>query len=209
MYNIYKSDFTNQVHQLNFSISQNYHLLKNNEIKYEVRKFDINWKNYEKTGKRHLINFLIRDHFSNCFYAEIHPIDNIPNIFEFLYNAWKKKENYEFSGMPKNIIVGKHIIEKYPEIKSIEKRHDINIELAKNGFATGIRSLRDWERNIRYYTFFENYGFLEGFQKNTEIICRDLNLKDSGKTEPNLIKWINSKSDIGLEYPKEVFFNYM
>lgn len=43
----YKSDYPNQVHQLNMSISQNYYLLKNGEIKYQLKKFDINWNNYE------------------------------------------------------------------------------------------------------------------------------------------------------------------
>ena len=34
----YKSDYPNQVHQLNMSISQNYYLLKNGEIKYQLKK---------------------------------------------------------------------------------------------------------------------------------------------------------------------------
>ncbi len=34
----YKSDHPNQVHQLNMSISQNYYLLKNGEIKYQLKK---------------------------------------------------------------------------------------------------------------------------------------------------------------------------
>ncbi|RZJ90594.1 MAG: hypothetical protein EOO20_07675 [Chryseobacterium sp.] len=82
MYHTYKSDYPNQVHQLNFSISQNYHILKNGDIKYQVKKFDVNWSNYSKSGKIHLINYLIRDHFSGCFYAEVYPIDEVPHISE-------------------------------------------------------------------------------------------------------------------------------
>lgn len=87
----YKSDYPNQVHQLNMSISQNYYLLKNGEIKYQLKKFDINWNNYERTGKRHIVNFLIRDHFSNCFYAEIYPIERcrISNIFCLMHGNRK------------------------------------------------------------------------------------------------------------------------
>jgi len=150
LYHSYKSDYPNQVHQLNFSISQNYYLLKNDEIKYQSKKFDVNWKNYEKTGKRHLINILIRDHFSNCFYAEIFPIDEVPYINEFLFNAWKEKEGFEFCGIPKNLILGRHIVEKFPDILNFSKNIGQNIELAKNGFATGIRSVRDWENNIKW-----------------------------------------------------------
>ena len=60
----YYSDFPNQVHQLNVSLSKNYHLLKDGSIKYQEKKFNINFKNHEKTGKRHLINFVIRDRFT-------------------------------------------------------------------------------------------------------------------------------------------------
>lgn len=82
IYHTYKSDYPNQVHQLNYSISQNYHLLKMERLNIK-QKFDINLSNYTKTGKRHLYSFLIRDHFSNCFYAELHPIDEAHNIKDF------------------------------------------------------------------------------------------------------------------------------
>lgn len=193
IYMHYKSDYPNQVHQLNLSISQNYHLLKTGEIKYQIKKFDVNWKNYANSGKRHLVNFLIRDHFSNCFYAEIFPIDEMPHIKEFLFNAWKQKQNYEFCGIPKNLIVGRHIVEMFPEIENLTPNAHVNIELARNGFATGIRSMRDWENNIRFFSgFYRDIENIRDFQHNIELICRRINTKDSGKTEPNLLKWINN-----------------
>lgn len=202
-YQSYKSDYPNQVHQLNFSISQNYHLLKNCEIKYQVKKFDVNGKNYQKSGKTHLVNFLIRDHFSNCFYAELHPIDNHPSIFNFLFNAWRDKQYFEFCGIPRNIILGRHIVEKFPALYNLSKSAGVNIELADNGFATGIRSLRDWESHIRYYSI--QFGNIQAFQNNSESICRDINVHDSGKTEPNLLKWINNEPKERVINDKEMF----
>lgn len=193
IYISYKSDYPNQVHQLNFSISQNYHLLKSSEIKYQVKKFDVNWNNYTKTGKRHLVNYLVRDHFSNCFYAEVYPIDEVPHISKFLFNAWRQKDGFEFCGIPRSLILGRHIVEKFPEIQNFQKNAGLNIELAQNGFATGIRSVRDWENGIKYYTMFQNYKNIEGFQNGIEQICRDLNLRNSGKTEQNLLKWANNE----------------
>ncbi|MDD2437186.1 MAG: hypothetical protein PHC42_00810 [Bacilli bacterium] len=192
-YNRYISDYPNQVHQLNFSILQNYHILKNGDLKYQAKKFDVNWKNYEKTGKRHIVNFLIRDHFSGCFYAEIFPIDEAPTIVNFLYNAWREKTNFEFCGIPKTLILGRHVVERFPMIYNLESNAGVNIELATNGFATGIRSLKDWENNIAYYSYYENYKNISGFQADIEIICRDLNLRNSGKSEPNLLKWANNQ----------------
>lgn len=200
MMNRYKSDYPNQVHQLSVYISKNYYLLKNGEIKYQNKKFDINWKNYKKTGKRHLVSFVIRDHYSGCFYAEIHPIDQVPHLREFLFNAWRKKDSYEFYGIPENLIVGKHIIDMYPELKSFSDDYKkINIELAENGFATGIRATKDWESNINYYTIYENYKKIDGFQTNVEIICRDLNLrKSSDKEKSNLEKWASNPKGVSL-----------
>lgn len=193
VHHTYKSDYPNQVHQLNYSISQNYYLLKNGEIKYQAKKFDVNLSNYTKTGKRHLYSFLIRDHFSNCFYAELHPIDEAHNIKEFLFNAWKHKKDFEFRGIPRSLIIGRHVAEKFPFINNLEKNIGLNIELAKNGFATGIRSLRDWENNIKYFTYFEGYKTIAEFQNHTELMCRDINCRESGKTEQNLLKWANNK----------------
>jgi len=189
----YKSDYPNQVHQLNLSISQNYYLLKNGEIKYQIKKLDVNWKNYQESGKRHLVNILIRDHFSNCFYAELHPIDEVPDIKEFLFNAWKEKTHFEFCGIPKNLIVGRHVVEKFPHIINLSKNFELNIEFARNGFSTGIRSVKDWENNIRYFSYFDNCVNIKNFQQETESICRKINMRNSGKTEPNLIKWANNK----------------
>jgi len=185
----YRSEYPNQVHQLNFSISQNYYILKSGEIKYQTKKFDVNWKNYEKTAKRHLVNILIRDHFSSCFYAEIHPIDETPDMKDFLFNAWKEKKGFEFCGIPQNLILGKHTVERFPSLMSFSEKVGLNVELVQNGFATGIRSVRDWESNIRFFTSFEQNRQIVDFQSNIEKICRELNLRDSGKTEPNLLKW--------------------
>jgi hypothetical protein len=205
MYHSYKTDYPNQVHQLNYSISQNYHVLKSGEIKYQEKKFDVNWKNYEKTGKRHLVNFLVRDHFSNCFYAEIFPIDETPHIREFLFNAWRRKDTLEFCGIPKTLILGRHVMDKFPDLENLQSTLGLNIELATNGFATGIRSLRDWESSIKFYTSFQNNETIADFQGNIEHICRSINLRDSGKTQPNFLKWTANEPRGKLVNDKQAF----
>ena len=210
MMNSYKSDFPNQVHQLNISISKNHYLLKNNEIKYQQKKFDINWKNYSKTGKRHLVNYLIRDHFSNCFYAEVHPIDKMPELKDFLFNAWKKKADFEFRGIPKYLFLSQKILNENSNIENFAKNVDIfDIELVKNGFGSAIRSIRDWENCIRYYLMFQNYNTIEDFGINNEYFCREYNLRtNSKKSESNLEKWAKNKPRVILISKKEEFNKY-
>lgn len=208
--NSYQSAFPNQVHQLNISISKNHYLLKNDEIKYQSKKFDINWNNYEKTGKRHLVNYLIRDHFSNCFYAEIHPIDEMPDLKDFLYNAWKTKKLFEFRGVPNYLFLSQIILERYPNIKTFSKNVVVfDIELVKNGFASGIRSVRDWENCMKYYLLFNNYNTISDFKNNNEYFCREFNLRmNSKKSESNLEKWAKNKPKGVLIDDKNQFDKY-
>ncbi len=190
--NKYRSEYPNHVHQLNMSISQNYHLLKNGEIKYQIKKFNVDWTNYKSSGKRHIVNLLIRDHFSNCFYAEIFPIDEMPHIKYFLFNAWREKSDFAFCGIPRCLILGRHIIERFPEIQNLSITANVDIQLASSGFVTGVRSMLDWERNIRFFTFFLTLRDIAGFRRYNELICSEINMRDSGKTEPNLLKWANN-----------------
>ncbi|UNY99874.1 hypothetical protein MQE36_05875 [Zhouia spongiae] len=204
----YKSDFPNQVHQLNVSIAKNHYLLKDDTIKHQNKKFDINWKNYPKTGKRHLVNYLIRDHFSGCYYAELHPIDKMPDLKSFLFNAWKTKEFYEFKGVPKYLILGNDVIEKYPDIKNFAKNiNGFDLQIAENGFSTGIRSVRDWIRCIDYYSWNPHFSSISNFGKYSEKFCREFNLRtNSKKTESNLEKWANNKPRGILIDDKEIFY---
>lgn len=85
-------------------------------------------------------------------------------FLKFLFNAWRQKEGFEFCGIPKNLILGRHITEKCPEIENLQKNVGVNIELAQNGFATGIRSMRDWENGIKYYSIFRTIKQLKVFK---------------------------------------------
>lgn len=207
MIHSYKSDYPNQVHQLNISICKSYYLNKNDEIKHQKKKFDINWQNYTKTGKRHLVHYLIRDHFSNCFYAEIHPINEMPSLKDFLFKAWNKKKNFEFYGIPKTLFLSQNILKENPDILNFEKNiKGFHIELVKNGFGSAIRSIRDWERCISFFLLFDNYNTISDFNNNNEYFCRHFNLrKNSKKKESNLEKWSKNKPKGALITEKKEF----
>ena len=202
----YKSDYPNQVHQLNVSISKNYYLLKDGTIKYQAKKFDINWKNYSKTNKIHLVNFLVRDHYSNCFYAELHEIDKMPSVKDFLFNAWRKKEHFEFRGMPRVLILSRKVLADEPDIENATSNLEkFDIELARNGFATGISALKNWESWMNYYTGSYNCKKLIDFQDNIERFCRDYNTRKIDKPASSLEKWVTNEPRGVLINDKEEF----
>lgn len=177
MMHSYKSDYPNQVHQINVSISKNYYLVKDGTIKYQEKKFDINWKNYQKSSKRHLVTFIVRDHFSSCFYAELHPIDKMPKIEDFLFNAWSEKENYHFYGIGKTCIIPKSTLEMFPQLNNFfNNKENIYLQLPENGFSSAVRSIREWENRIKYLTFrYSNTRTITDFQKNVELINLNIN----------------------------------
>lgn len=79
--------------------------------------------------------------------------------------------------------------------------------MADNGFATGIRSVRDWEDCIRYNLCFDNYKKLSDFQEHNESMCRHYNLGESEKTEPNLKKWATNISKVRVINDYDKFNN--
>jgi hypothetical protein len=121
----------------------------------------------------------------------------MPSIAQFLFNSWRRKDGFEFCGIPSVLIINQMILKTYPGIKFLPERiKSFHLQMAGNGFATGIRSVRDWEDCIRYNLCYNNFKILSNFQKNNERICRHYNLRESGKTEPNLKKWTTNISKI-------------
>ena len=206
----YKSDFPNQVQQLNVSISQHYYLLKDETIRWQEKSLDINWKNFRKSNKRHLVTFIIRDHYSSCFYAELHSIDLLPSIEEFLYNAWTEKEDYEFCGIGHTVIVPKTTQVQFPQLLHFFGRTSkVNIQTPTTGFSSAVRSIREWERNIRYVqSFIPGIDILEGFQKDIDYINRHMNQGFGFDQDTNLAKWALNKPQLIMPGSRGTFYSY-
>jgi hypothetical protein len=196
----YKSNFPNQVHQLNVSLSKHYFLLNDGTIKWQGKKLDINWNNYTKTGKKHLATYIIRDHFSNCFYAELHSVEKMPLIHEFLFNAWTQKNDYPFHGMPVCFIVPKTTQEQFPSIERCFSKFNgkLYMQTPTSGFSSAVVSIRQWERFIKYFTgFYKDCKTLAQFQENIQLINQETNAFGSSKRQDNnLQKWAHNNPKI-------------
>ena len=206
----YKSDFPNQVHQLNVSISQHYFLLKDGTIKWQEKKLDINWRNYKKTNKRPLVTFIIRDHYSSCFYAEFHALEEMPDIEDFLFNAWSKKDDYDFWGVGHHIVVPQSTLDQFPKLHFFFKRAKdlIHLQLPTSGFSSAVCSIREWERQAKYVSYyFQDTDKLLGFQQKNNLINSHINDSRS-REDSNLKKWLLNKPRIISPNSKEVFYRY-
>lgn len=207
----YKSDFPNQVHQLNIFLSQHHYLLKDETIKWQKSKLGVKWDNYMLSGKRHLVSFIVRDHFSNCFYAEMYPVDKMPGIHEFLFNAWSEKEGYEFWGGPQYFMIPKKTQLQFPTLDNFFRSTDkVKLYTPSSGFETGMASVRVWENYIRYFSgFYENCRTISDFQLNIEAINRELNMfPHRDKKESNLSMWMNNQPRILNPGDQERFYGF-
>lgn len=132
----------------------------------------------------------------------------MPDLKAFLFRAWKTKDCYEFKGIPKYLILGNDIVEKYPDVANLAKNiQGFDLEMAENGFSTGIRSVRDWIRCIDNFTWNPKFSNISDFNMHSERFCREFNLRtNSKKAESNLERWANNKPKGILIDNMELFY---
>ena len=205
----YKSDFSNQNHQLNVSISKHWFLLKNGNLKWQEKKLEVNWKNVYSKPKENIVHFVIRDHFSNCYYGESHSISNLPEIEAFLYRAWSKKEEYPFQGCPKTLFVPQTVFNIFPKIQNFKRNTSMNLEIPTSGFHGGIRVIREWESQFKYFSLFCKGTYnLQFVQENIININIQGNGRTRDKKESNIEKWASNLPGLILPGEKQNFFQF-
>jgi hypothetical protein len=150
----YKSDYPNQVHQLSVSVSKHYYVTKAGKLKYQKKKQEVNLDNVTNSERIHVVHYVLRDHCSGLFYAELALSNGLIPVQEFLYRAWAIEKDYTFYGVPKMLAIPDTVEKKFPKIK--ERVAWLGIELIKvtSGFQGGIRDIKTIEQYI---------GFCEGY----------------------------------------------
>lgn len=207
----YMSDYPNHVHQLNIFISQHYHLLRDGNIKWQKKPFEVTWEDYGKSAKKHLVSFIIRDHFSNCSYAELHPIDAAPKIHEFLYNAWREKNGFEFWGAPEYLMIAGRTQKQFPSLDNFfYNTNKVKLLTPSSGFQTGLASVRQWERFIRFFTeTYKDCKTINDFIDRIEIINRQLNMFPKRESKiSDLEKWKSHRKTILNPGNTERFYGF-
>ncbi|MDA8339807.1 MAG: tetratricopeptide repeat protein [Nitrospiraceae bacterium] len=184
----YSTDFPNQVHQLLITVSRHLYVLKNGEVHYQKKPFEVDLKNVIKSSKVHIVHYILKDHYSGLFYAELCTQHDLISIEEFLFRAWSKKDNFAFCGMPVLLTVPKSVIDFAPGLISLLNALQISIVEPTSGYQAGVREIRTWENEIRIAPAFK--PMLKSFDalKNSTLeIVRNLN--SSGGQKSKISKW--------------------
>jgi hypothetical protein len=134
MYVNYQTNYPNEVHQLIVCVSKHLYVTKTGLIKNQQKSFDVSLEKLDKAEKEHLVHYLIRDHFSGVFYAEIHSGKSLIPVEECLFRAWSPKQGYPFHGMPECILVPKTVSDKFPSVNRLIGEYGIGPIDVTSGF---------------------------------------------------------------------------
>ncbi len=147
----YKTDYSNQVHQLAVSVSKHYWLTTDKTIRYQVKPYEINLAKLKSAKKNHFVHYIIRDHFSGVIYSEVIPSKKLIPVEEFLFRAWSQKEKFVFCGLPEYLTVPATVENHFPGIK--EKVALLGVDLIKvtSGFQSGVRDIRTIEEYLKFH----------------------------------------------------------
>lgn len=149
MYKSYKSDYSNHVHQLVVSVSKHLYVTESGTFKYQKKPFEATLDRPESFRKCHIVHYLIRDHFSGLFYAEVADSESFLPIKEFLYRAWSRKGAHPLYGIPSALTLPKTVKKVWPDLERFVESLGIAVIDVTSGFQGGIRDIRTWDEWLR------------------------------------------------------------
>jgi hypothetical protein len=195
MYQRLKTDYSNNIHQLIVTVSRHFFVTAGGKFKHQKKAFDAHIDKPESFTKRHVVHYLIRDRFSGLFYAEITDTDNVVSVFEFLYRAWSKKDNHPLFGVPFGVLVPKTVQAVWPNLTGFLKELGIEPVEVTSGFQGGVRDLRTWEDELRWWLYESGYPpDYEEVLTYAHLNCARINMSDYRGTS-KAAKWRENLPD--------------
>jgi hypothetical protein len=149
-------------------------------------------------SKEHVLHYLIRDHFSGVFYAELYSSSTLTAVEEFLFRAWSLKVDYPFCGVPDYVSIPKTVRTAFPTIIKLVDAYGIKTVDVTSGFQSGaIRDIKTWEQHVcGEIRCDEGLGLLQAWTPEVSArISSDLNGEYSGR-QSKIYKW-----DYGVREP--------
>jgi hypothetical protein len=170
----YRTDYSNEVHQLMVSVSRHLWVAKDGAIRYQQKPFEITLARLARSEKQHVIHYLVRDHFSGLLYAEIGLSGSLLSPREFLLRAWSRKDRLSFCGVPDTLIVPKTVSDTFAELLPWLDELEMDVIPATSGFQAGVRDVKTWEEAVRNALRWFPADDLAHLPALAEMLCWDL-----------------------------------
>ena len=205
MINRYHSNYSNHVHQLVISVSRHCYVTSQGKFKRQKKPFDVSLEKLN-TIKQHIVHFLIRDHFSGLFYAELADSKNMISVYEFLHRAWSPKGTHPFHGVPYAMTIPKSVQKLWPLLPQFIIEKGIGLIEVTSGFQGGVRDVRTWENGL-YPSLYES-GYPPDYSEvkaKAPHICLQLSTRSSKRPNKET-KWRENLQDV---YPPGLFEDFI
>lgn len=153
MFQHYRSDHPNHVHQLVAGVSKHYYAGKDGLLKYQIKAMETSLAKLGASNKRHMVIYSLRDHCSGVFYAEIGFGPELPSLHAFLTRAWSAKPHLPelpFHGVPELLTFPQTARTAFPEVVTAVEALGVRLIEVTSGFQGGIRDLRTIEDGLTY-----------------------------------------------------------
>lgn len=145
----YRSDYSNNVHQLLVAVSKRFYVTKEGKFKCQSTPFKAVIGKPSSYTKTHVVHYMITDHYSGLFYSEVTTTDDLFPIEAFLERAWGEKSGHPMQGVPDLLLVPKSVFNAFPSLSAWLQPKPIELVRVTSGFQAGIRSIRTWEEVLR------------------------------------------------------------
>jgi len=149
VYQSYSTDFANQVHQLTVVVSKHYWITKEKIVKYQHKPMEWKLINVSESQKAQLVIYSVRDHFSGLFYSAAAPSVSLRPAAGFLAEAWAKKSEHYFSGVPVYLTVPDTVEAAFPGTRDFAMSQGVKLTTVTSGFQGGIRDIRTIEGRLK------------------------------------------------------------
>lgn len=157
MINRYSSPYPNYIHQLFVTPSKHLYVLKDRRLKWQDKAMEVQLDKVEDADKEHVVHYIVADHTSAAFYAELRTSKTLISPSEFLTRAWAKKPDFFFHGLPEQLIVPAAVSNKYPEINDWLEHLHVGLVPPPSGFYAGVHQVRNWEKDVANTVSFHDY----------------------------------------------------
>ena len=175
----YQTNQSNEVHQLIVAVSRHSYVTAQGKFQRQKKPFEARLDKPESFTKRHIVHYLLRDHFSGIFYAELTDTTKTIPVQEFLYRAWSKKDMHPLYGIPFGLTVPATVRAVWPDLVSRLKEATIEAIDVTSGFQGGVRDLRTWEDELHFGLYESGYppDYEEVLRRAPEA-CANLNVSE-------------------------------
>lgn len=178
----YRTPHPNYLHLLFVTPSKHLHVLKDGRLKWQDKPMEVKLREISSSDREHVVYFLLADHCSSAFYAEVHSCRRLPAARDFLLRAWQRKEDHFFHGLPYLIVVPNTVEQMEPDIRPFIESHSVTPAPAESGFKAGVHQIRTFENSLANSISWAPGATIAGVGQYTDEAMRRLNESPLSRT---------------------------